>query len=147
MFGTGARIGEAVGMCWDVRGSQHKNCRAEGRKPQTWSRTAHLPGPVHVEIANISSQRIPLQLVFEYLSGRYVMQPWENVVRLAAIKRMPTPHSRRHGFATTILRARYDGKTVAKMGGWRDAAIVLKHYAHAVEDRTITDVLFATNLT
>ena len=44
----------------------------------------------------------------------------------ARIKRL-TPHSCRHGFATMMLRNGFDVKTVAKLGGWKDAAIVLNY--------------------
>jgi integrase len=47
----------------------------------------------------------------------------------------------RHGFATEMLRAGYDVKTVAHAGGWKDAATVLKTYAHAIRDIRITDAL------
>ncbi|MBC7137239.1 MAG: hypothetical protein H5U17_00605 [Defluviimonas sp.] len=43
-----------------------------------------------------------------------------------------------------MLRAGFDVKTVAARGGWKDAAIVLKTYAHAIEDRTVTDAVFST---
>jgi hypothetical protein len=33
------------------------------------------------------------------------------------------------------------------MGGWKDVATVMKYYAHAVNDPTVTDALFDTNLT
>jgi hypothetical protein len=46
-----------------------------------------------------------------------------------------------------MLRAGIDVKTVADRGGWKDAGTVLKYYAHALEDQTITDKLFDTNLT
>lgn len=146
MFGTGARIGEAVGMCWDDVDLTARTATMRGRKPTPWTRTAHLPAPVHAAIANIPSNRNKGDPVFDYLSGQNVKKTWENVVARAGIKRM-TPHSCRHGFATTMLRAGYDVKTVAKMGGWRDAGIVLKHYAHAIEDNTVTDAVFGTNLT
>ncbi|MEM1151891.1 MAG: tyrosine-type recombinase/integrase, partial [Pseudomonadota bacterium] len=58
-----------------------------------------------------------------------------------------TPHSCRHGFATDLLRAGVDVKTVAKMGGWKDATTVLRTFAHAQEERNITEVLFSTILT
>ncbi|MGR3342967.1 MAG: tyrosine-type recombinase/integrase, partial [Paracoccaceae bacterium] len=58
-----------------------------------------------------------------------------------------TPHCCRHGFATTMLHARNDVKPGAQMGGWTDVATVVKHYAHAMADTTVTDVIFDTNLT
>jgi hypothetical protein len=43
-----------------------------------------------------------------------------------------------------MLRAGFDVKTVAARGGRKDAAIVLKTYAHAIEDRTVTAAVFST---
>lgn len=43
-----------------------------------------------------------------------------------------------------MLHAGYDEKTVAEMGGWKDAQTVLRTYAHAITDRTVTNVLFGT---
>lgn len=45
-----------------------------------------------------------------------------------------------------MLDAEYDVKTAAQMGGRRDAGIVLKHYPHTIEDITVTDAIFGTNL-
>ncbi|WP_265502207.1 tyrosine-type recombinase/integrase [Paracoccus beibuensis] len=84
--------------------------------------------------------------MFFYLDAQNVKQSWDSVVRRAGIKRL-TPHSCRDGFATIMLHAGFDVKTVAEMGGWMDAGIVLKHYAHAIKDRTVTDAIFATNPT
>jgi integrase len=44
-------------------------------------------------------------------------------------------------------QAGIDPKTVATMGGWKDVATVMKYYAHAMNDPTVTEALFGTNLT
>ena len=46
-----------------------------------------------------------------------------------------------------MLQAGYDVKTVAERGGWKDAATVLRTYAHAIKDRSVTNVLFDTRET
>lgn len=43
-----------------------------------------------------------------------------------------------------MLCAGFDVKTVAARGGWKDACVVLRTYAHAIEDRTVTDAIFRT---
>ncbi|MBL8582637.1 MAG: tyrosine-type recombinase/integrase, partial [Rhizobiaceae bacterium] len=58
-----------------------------------------------------------------------------------------TPHCCRHGFATTMLQKGFDVKTVAERGGWKDATTVLRTYAHAIKDMTVTNVLFDTPVT
>ncbi len=147
MFGTGARIGDAVQLVWCDVDLQDATAvirmPAKGRSP-AWERTAHLPAPVVAALANIPSNRAPDSLVFGYAGRGSVKQPWDSVIKRAGIKRL-TPHSCRHGFATEMLRAGFDVKTVAARGGWKDAATVLRTYAHAIEDRTVTDVLFGTN--
>jgi integrase len=146
MFGTGARIGEAVGMMWQDLDLVARTASLHGRKPKPWTRTAHLPPPVLAAIANIPSDRKPGDLVFGYLEAGNVKQVWDHAVRRAGIDRL-TPHSCRHGFATTLLQRGIDPKTVAQAGGWKDVATVMKFYAHAMDDRTVTDRLFGTNLT
>ncbi|WP_235871358.1 tyrosine-type recombinase/integrase [Shimia sediminis] len=144
LFGTGARIGEAVALTWaDIDLTKRKagiNQTKTGHE-----REAHLPAPVIAALANIPSNRNPEDLVFGYASRGSVYKVWHNVTERAGIEDM-TPHCCRHGFATTLLRKGIDVKTVAKLGGWKDAGIVLKHYAHAMDDPTITEGLFDTNL-
>ncbi len=43
-----------------------------------------------------------------------------------------------------MLQAGIDPKTVAVRGGWKDVGTVMKFYAHAMDDPTVTDVLFGT---
>jgi hypothetical protein len=73
-----------------------------------------------------------------------VPQSWDEAIKRAKIKKL-SPHSCRHGFAKTML---HNGivKTIAKLGGWKDAATLLRTYALAMGDRTVTNVLFSANL-
>ncbi len=41
-----------------------------------------------------------------------------------------------------MLQAGIDVKTVADMGGWKDATTVLRTYSHAMKDPSVTNVLF-----
>ena len=109
-------------------------------------RIAHLQPPVIAALANIPSNRNPDGLVFQYASGESVGQVWNSVVRRAGIEKL-SPHSCRHGFATSMLQAGKDPETVRVRGGWKDVSTVMKYYAHAMDDPTVTDVLFGTNLT
>lgn len=145
MFGTGARIGEAVALTWqDVDLSA---CTALIRQTKVNDeRLAHLPPPVVAAIANIPSNRNPDDQVFKYVNRESVRQVWDAAIDRAQIKKL-SPHSCRHGFATTLLHRGVDVKTVAKLGGWKDVATLVKTYAHAMGDRTVTNVLFGTNQT
>jgi len=146
MFATAARIGEACNLTW--RDVDFDTATAELRlhKPTPWTRTAHLPREVIFAIANIPSNRNHNERVFGYSGRGSVRGPWNNVVKRAGIEHL-TPHCCRHGFATSMLHHGFDPKTVAERGGWKDATTVLRTYAHAMKDRTVTDVLFDTKLT
>lgn len=144
MFSNGARLGEAVRLKWADVDMTARTARLSGDKPRPWTRLAHLPPPVIAALANIPSNRNPDDLVFGYAGRGSVKQPWASVISRAGIEYL-TPHCCRHGFATTMLRKGYDVKTVAQLGGWKDPAILLRTYAHALEDCTVTDAIFDTN--
>ena len=146
MFGTGARVGESCRMLWrdvDLHGATAKLYLF---KPTPWSRVAHLPPDLIAALANIPSNRNPDDRVFNYSDRSSVKGVWENVCKRVGIERL-TPHCCRHGFATSMLHKGVDVKTVAERGGWKDASTVLRTYAHAVQDRTVTNKLFDTPLT
>lgn len=145
MFGTGARIGEAVALTWGAVDLQKRRAIVNQTKTKH-ARTAHLPASVVAAIANIPSNRRQSDLVFGYACSSSTNKVWKNVADRAGIAPL-SPHCCRHGFATAMLRNGFDVKTVAKLGGWKDPAIVLRTYAHALEDHTVTEALFDTNLT
>ncbi|MFT7593111.1 MAG: integrase [Paracoccaceae bacterium] len=145
MFATGARVGEATEILWGDMDLMTETVTINQGKTDV-VRVSHLPGPVVVALANIGGNRDPGEKVFGYAAPDSIRKVWDHVIDRAGIKRL-TPHCCRHGFATVMLRAGYDVKTVAKLGGWKTAKIVLDHYAHALDDITVTDVLFDTNLT
>jgi integrase len=55
-------------------------------------------------------------------------------MKAAGIKRLST-HCCRHGFATGLLRKGVDVVTVARLGGWKTPAQVLKTYGHAIDNQ------------
>ena len=146
MFGTAARVGEACRLTWQDVDLGHALAKLHLSKPKPWSRTAHLPPDVVAALANIPSNRKPDELVFRYAGRGSVRGPWNNVCKRAGIERL-TPHCCRHGFATSMLHHGFDPKTVAERGGWKDATTVLRTYAQAMKDHTVTNALFDTKLT
>jgi len=146
MFGTAARIGESCRMTWGDIDLHSAEATLFLFKPTPWQRTAHLPPEVVTAIANIRSNRNKNGLVFNYSERGSVRPTWNNVIKRAGIERL-SPHCCRHGFATTMLHNGFDVKTVAELGGWKDATTVLRTYAHAIQDKTVTNSLFGTNLT
>lgn len=145
MFGTGARIGEAVRLVWDDVDLTARTAKIRQTKIGA-ERIAHLPPRLIAAISNIPSNRNPDEQVFKYVDRESVRQVWDKVIERAKIRKL-SPHSCRHGFATAMLHAGVDVKTVADRGGWKDVATLVKTYAHAMADRTVTDLVFGTELT
>jgi len=143
MFGTGARISEALDVHWRDVDLQGRRATIRMGKLGGEERRAHLPAPVVAALANIPSNREPGARVFPYASYTGCKDPWAVAVRRAGIKPL-TPHCCRHGFATTLLHAGVDPITVAKRGGWKDPAQLFRTYGHAMDDETVTDLLFDT---
>lgn len=142
MFGTGARRGEAASLSWADVDLSKRLAKVRQTKTQH-TRDAHLSPDVIAALANIPSNRNPGDLVFGYSGPESVNKVWTNVAKRAGIELL-SPHCCRHGFATAMLRAGFDPVTIAKRGGWKDPAIVVRTYGHALEDTTVTDVLFDT---
>lgn len=142
MFGTGARRGEATSLQWRDVDLFNRRVVIRQNKIQD-TRIAHMPHAVVIALANIPSRRRDDATVFGYVPDANINKVWDAVIGRAGIARL-TPHSCRHGFATTLLRRGVDPKTVAKLGGWRDVATVMRFYAHAMDDPTISERVFDT---
>lgn len=134
MFLTGARISEALAVKWKDIDLHKRTVLIKMGKRGGDERTAHLPDPLFVALANLPRDRKP----FRYLSRNGIDGIWRRACKRAALKVL-MPHAGRHGFATAMLRAGYDPVTVAKHGGWKSARHVFETYGHANEDKTITD--------
>ena len=101
-------------------------------------RTAHLPAPLVVILANL--QKVRGRGVFVYEALRRLPARLGRRDR-AGRHQAPDAALLRHGFATGLLRKGIDVLTVAHLGGWKDAGQVLRTYGHANKDRTLTDRL------
>ena len=145
LFGTGARISEALSLVWRDVELSVPSVRIRQTKTSA-ERIAHLPPPVVAALARLPGSRQPEDSLFNYAVRGSVYKTWHGVISRAGIECL-TPHCCRHGFATTLLHRGIDVKTVAELGGWEDAATVLKYYAHAMTDQKITNLLFDTKLT
>lgn len=143
MFLTGARIGEAMAVQWDDVSLNGCTVLIKQSKVST-ERISHLPTRLVAAIANLP--RVAGRPVFVYQHPDDVVRAWHGAIKRAGIKRL-TPHCCRHGFATGLLRKGVDVVTVAKLGGWRTPAQVLKTYGHAIENRRLTDLLIDGKLT
>ena len=106
-------------------------------------RRAHLPAMLVAAIANVPA--VPGRSVFFYRRRPDMRDAWDAAVERAGIQRL-TPHCCRHGFITMLLRRGIDVKTVSWLGDVSPETL-LKTYAHAIKDRTLTEVLTGTELT
>jgi integrase len=142
MFSTGARISEALSVQWE-----HVDLRARTalipKSKISEQRLVHLPPRMVAALANL--ERVPNRPVFFYRKRGDLHNKWDAVIEAAGIKRM-TAHSGRHGFATTALQ-KLDPKTAAWLGGWKSIRQFMETYAHAIEDITLNEVVFGTELT
>jgi len=143
MFLTGARIGEAIALEWNDVNLEARTALIRETKVGS-ERKAHLPDMLVAALANVP--KVSGRPVFVYQHPDDVWRAWEGAIKRAGIKEL-TPHSCRHGFATGLLRRGIDVVTVAKLGGWKTPAQVLKTYGHALDDRRLTDVLAGSELT
>ncbi|MCE6952399.1 tyrosine-type recombinase/integrase [Cereibacter sphaeroides] len=146
MFGTGARIGQAVRLTWGDVDLRAQVCRIPASRKNFTEHEAHLPPRVVAALANIGGDRATDELVFGYAERGSVAQPWRNAEKRAGLEHR-SPHFCRHGFATLLSRRGFDVSTIARLGGWKDASVVLRSYAHAQEDRTVTTAIFDTKST
>jgi integrase len=142
MFGTGARISEALRVRWTDVDLQAGTVLIGQRKQKT-ERLARLQPEVVAAMANLD--RITGRGPFFYLNRSAGIRSW-----LKACERAGLPvlsfHACRHGFATSLIRAGVDVPTVAKRGGWKSARLVFETYGHASEDASVVDRLFDTKV-
>ncbi len=145
MFETGARIGEAVAMKWKDIDFDKRTARLRQTKVND-QRDARITPKVLIALAGIPSNRNSYDAVFQYSARDNVRKVWDAVIERAGIEKL-SPHCCRHGFATAMLRKGVDVKTVARWGGWKDVRVLLDTYAHAIDDPSVVDAVFGTELT
>jgi integrase len=139
MFLTGARPTEGLECDIDLPG-----CTALLHESKIGhERRAHLPAMLVAVLANLP--KLNSRPLFWYRSIEDLRDAWDGVIERAGIQRL-TPHSCRHGFITGLLRRGIDVKTAAWLADMTPE-VLLNTYAHAIKDRTLTDVLADTDLT
>jgi integrase len=138
LFGTGARISEALNVRWDDIDFRKRVVLIRQTKLGN-ERQAHLPPELFLALANLPRDREPFAIA--YTTAR---DAWNRTTRAAGIEPL-TFHSCRHGFATALHDKGIGVKTIAKAGGWKSAQHLFNTYLHADEDATVTDKLFDTS--
>jgi integrase len=142
MFATACRFNEAHRLEWRDIDFKQRTILIRDSKTQT-ERVAHMPQRLIVALANLPRDDRP----FPWSETRLRVWWNEDVAKTAkAVKGFErlTFHCCRHGFATKMLRDGVDPKTAAKLGGWKDIALFLNTYAHAMNDARITEGIFGT---
>jgi integrase len=137
MFGTGARISEALSVRWEYVDFRQRTVLIRQSKLGN-ERVAHLPPELFVALANLPRDREPFAIAYMTARGA-----WDRTVKAAGIEPL-TFHSCRHGFATALHHKGVGVKTIAKAGGWKSAQHLFNTYLHADTDPTVTDRLFDT---
>ncbi|WP_192258603.1 site-specific integrase [Mesorhizobium caraganae] len=139
MFGfvTGSRISNITALEWSAVDFDRREA-VLWRTKNGHDHVAHLPPALIVALANLETDRNGK--VFGYSSRHSIKSAWNASIKRAKIKEL-TPHALRHGFATGLLRAGIDPVTVAWLGGWESAQLVVDTYGHAMKDRTVTNRL------
>jgi integrase len=133
MFLTGARPTEALEANIDMPGATallHESKVGHERR-------AHLPPMLVAALANIPE--VEGHTMFGYRNVQDLYRTWDAAIERAGIQRL-TPHCCRHGCITMLLRNGVDVKTVSWLCDITPATL-LNTYAHALKDRTLTNVL------
>lgn len=141
MFATGARVSEALRVQWED--IDFKMRRVAIRKTKiSEGRVAHLPQRLLIMLANLPRDHKP----FFYKDRNSAIRSWDNTIKRAGIEKLSF-HKGRHGFATATLRKKIDPKTAAWLGGWKSIRHFMETYAHEIQDITLSDKIFDTDLT
>lgn len=146
MFATACRFNEVHRHVWRDYDLRARTIAIRDTKTGK-ERSAHMPQPLLVALANLPGDRKPDSKVFDW-SETSLRRFWDEDVAKTAeavqgFERL-TFHSCRHGFATKMLRDGKDPKTAAWLGGWDDIGLFMKTYAHAIQDPTLTEDIFDT---
>lgn len=147
MFGTACRISDALRLEWADIDFHNRTVLVRKTKNKK-ERLVHMPERLLVALANLPRDRKP------FWPGETTLRRWwDEDIAIAAeaageagFERL-TFHSCRHGFATKMLRDGVDPKTAAQLGGWDSVTLFIDTYAHAMQNRQISENVFGSNLT
>lgn len=142
MFATACRFGEAHRLEWSDIDFQQRTILIRDSKTQS-QRVAHMPQRLLVALANLPRDEKPFPWSETVQRRRWDEDVAKTAEAVPGFERL-TYHCCRHGFATKMLRDGVDPKTAAKLGGWKDIALFLNTYAHAMKDARITEGIFGT---
>jgi integrase len=136
---TGARITEAVELDWrdvNLRAGTAYLRHTKNGEP----RTATLPAPLLVTLANLKGKREGRVFGYPHRSGP--QRPWVNAEKRARIAHISPHNAGRRLFATAMIQAGVDPVTVAKAGGWKSVRMVVDVYAQPADTKEAVTRVF-----
>lgn len=173
---TGLRMGEIIGLKWkyvdfdtnninvvetikysdvyDSKGNKHKEHVVKAPKSESGNRTVPLPNFLVTKLKELKLKSTN-DYVFATSTGRPLNQGNINRGHIAICKRAEIDHipfhSLRHTYATNLLKAGENFKTLQVLLGHADISTTMNIYAHVLEDTKKTaasklDKLFAEML-
>lgn len=145
MFSTACRISEARRLEWRHIDFQQRSILIVKTKNKH-QRLPHMPQRLLVALANLPRETKPFGLPESTLRRHWDQDVEITAAAVPGFERL-TFHSCRHGFATKMLRDGVDPKTAATLGGWESIGLFMETYAHAMQDTSLTERLFDTELT
>jgi integrase len=141
MMITAARIGQAVKLQWEDFDLQKAVVRIPVAKGHE-ERLAHLTAEMVAVLANLPREaRKP---VFGYRHRWNFYKPWRAACEAARIAYVPPHQAGRHTFATAMIAAGVDPKTVAARGGWKSLRLMLETYVHGDAGAEAVERVFGT---
>lgn len=130
MAHTGARISEAVALCWPEVDLSTRAATLLKTKTETHS-VRHLTDDLVARLRLLEMDADPDEPVFRYRSRHSVSERIAAVCMRAEIP-YKSPHvCGRHTFATSAIDAGIDVRTAMDAGGWRSSSVFLETYVHS----------------
>ncbi len=135
---TGMRLGEVLGLHWEDVDFKRGQIRVVSRTARPTKTRESRSIPMNRSLAEVL-RRHPRRLDTPYLFYDSKGEPFENIEKwfLRLRRRMRIPHFRfhdlRHTFASTLVMAGVDIRTVAELLGHKDISMTMR-YAHLAPD-------------
>ena len=144
LFGTGARMSEALYLDWkDVALASHRVIFQANRTKAKKRRVVIIPPRVELALLGLPHRTGPVFLTHEGKpyeprddQGGQIIAAWEGAMNRAGmgLRAELTPHSCRHSWATWHHCVHKNLLKLKQDGGWGSVTIV-ERYAHVIDDR------------
>ncbi|WP_377298382.1 tyrosine-type recombinase/integrase [Rhizobium sp. SGZ-381] len=147
MAQTGARISEAVALCWSEVDLTARTALLLKTKTSTNS-MRYLTDELAGRLRDLRGTARAQERVFRYTSRHSVNERIRAICERAGIPHKPPHTCGRHTFATRAIELGMDVRTAMAAGDWRSSSVLLETYVHPranagriVADRFALDAL------